>query len=108
MERIVLRLDPCLLANPDADIRYQLPDLLSDRSAGAISANGYDYVGDTPVMVLFLNVIEVDPALECILDVVENVRLLDNDLRKAIAVAVEKTNGHEVIYPQGFTGPFLA
>jgi len=107
VERIVLRLDPRLLANPDADIRYQLPDLLAERSAGAIVDNGYDYVGEPPLLVLFLNVIEVEPAMACILDVVENVRLLDNDLRKAVAVAVERAEGHEVVYPRGFTGSFL-
>jgi hypothetical protein len=37
MPTIAVRLDPQLLDNPDADIRYRLPELLSERSAGVIA-----------------------------------------------------------------------
>jgi hypothetical protein len=107
MATIVLRLDPHLLENPDADIRYLLPDLLAKRSGGAISDNGYDYVGTEPVLMLFLKAPELTAALECILDVVENVRVLENDLRPAVVVAVEFEGRHQVIFPPGFEGPFI-
>jgi hypothetical protein len=45
--------------------------------------------------------------LACILDVVQNVRVLDNDLRRAAVVAVEHEDGHDVEYPPDFTGTFL-
>jgi hypothetical protein len=107
MHNIVLRLDPRLMENPDLDIRYVLPDLLSERSAGVISDDGYDYVGDRPYLVLFLKATASDPAITCIRDVIENVRVLDNDLRPGIVAAVEREDRHEVIYPAGFEGPFL-
>jgi hypothetical protein len=108
MATVVVRLDPRLLDNSDADIRYQLPDLFVERSAGVISDDGYDYVGDGPFLVLFLKASDLKPALACVLDVVQNVRVLDNDLRPAAVVAVERDDGHEVVYPADFAGPFLS
>jgi hypothetical protein len=107
MATVVVRLDPRLLDNPDADIRYRLPDLLVERSAGVITEDGYDYVGEGPLLVLFLKASKLQPALACVLDVVENVRVLDNDLRPAAVVAVERGGKHEVVYPADFAGPFL-
>ncbi len=54
MARIVIRLDSQKLDNPDADIRYLLPRLLAERSGGAISDDGYDYVGPDSQLILFL------------------------------------------------------
>jgi hypothetical protein len=107
MATIVVRLDPRRLDNPDADIRYALPDLLAERSDGIISDDGYDYVGEAPLLVLFLKASEVEPAVACVVDVVQNVRVLDNDLRSAAVVAVEHDGRHEVVYPLDFAGPFL-
>jgi hypothetical protein len=107
MHTIVLRLDPQLLDNPDADIRYRLPDLLAQRSAGLISDDGYDYVGEQPFLVLFLKAAKLKQALASVVDVVENVRVLDNDLRPAAVVAVERKGKYEVVYPPGFKEPFL-
>jgi hypothetical protein len=107
MVTLILRLNPRLLENPDADIRYRLPDLLAERSRGVISDDGYDYVGEEPLLVLFLKTSDLTLGLGCVLDVIENVRVLDNDLRPGIAVTVERDGKWEVVYPPGFTGPFL-
>jgi hypothetical protein len=107
MATLVVRLDPQLLDNPDADIRYRLPELLAERSKGIMSDDGYDYVGEQPLLVLFLKASRLKPALACVLDVIENVRVLDNDLRPAAVVAVERKGKYEIVYPPGFAGPFL-
>jgi hypothetical protein len=107
MTTIVVRLDPQLLENSNADIRYRLPNLLAQRSGGVISEDGYDYVGAQPLLVLFLKASEPEAALACILDVVENVRVLDNDLRPAVVIAVEHERRREVVFPAGFQGPVL-
>ncbi len=107
MATVAIRLDPRLLENPDADIRYRLPELLAERSGGGLADDGYDYAGEGPFLLLFLKVPRVKPALACILDVIENVRVLDNELRPAVVVAIERKGGHEVVYPPGFEGPFL-
>jgi hypothetical protein len=106
MNTIIIRMDPQLLNNPDADMRYRLPDLLAERSGGIISDDGYDYVGVQPLLVLFLKTSELEQALKSVLDVIENVRVLDNDLRPATVVAVEYDDRHQVVYPPGFAGQF--
>src|SRR5262245_47720955 len=107
MATLVLRLDPQLLDNPDADIRYHLPGLLTERSGGILRDDGYDYVGEQPLLVLFLKTSRLEPALACVLDIIENVRVLENDLRPAAIVAIERKDGHEVVYPPSFEGQFL-
>jgi len=108
MPTIAIRLDPQMLDNPDADIRYELPDVLAERSGGVISDDGYDYVGEqSPFLVLFLNASELEPALACVRDVLANVRVLDNDLRRGAVVAVQRDGRYQVVYPPNFEGPFL-
>ncbi len=106
MKTLAIRLDPQFLDNPDADIRYRLPDLLVARSRGVIAGDGYDYIGPQPLMVVFLKTSQLKSALEFILDVIENVPVLGCNLRSAV-VAVERKTGWEVVYPPGFTEPFL-
>ena len=43
MNSLVLTLDPKKLRNPDLDLRYVVPDLLTVRSNGNVRDNGYDY-----------------------------------------------------------------
>ncbi len=107
METLAIRLDPQLLDNPNADIRYRLPDLLAERSAGVISDDGYDYVGPQPLMVVFLKVSNPTSALACVLDVIENVPVVGCLLQPGAVVAVERKSGWEVVYPPEFTEPFL-
>lgn len=108
MHSLALRLDPQRLANPDLDIRYVLPDLLAERSGGVIQDDGYDYAGGRPpYLVLFLKATDLESATALIRDVIENKRILDNDLRAAVAVAIGRGDGYEVIYPGGFSGEFL-
>jgi hypothetical protein len=72
-----------------------------------IVGDGYDYVGERAFLVLFLSAPELQPALACVLAVVENERVLGNDLQRGVVVAVRSRAGDEVVYPPGFAGPFL-
>ena len=104
MPTIVLRLDPRMFNNPDLDIRYLLPDLLAARSGGVITDDGYDYLhppDGPPFLILFLNASNIC-TLAHVFDVIEDVRLLDNDLRQGVVVAVERKAGPEIAYPPGF------
>jgi len=105
--RIVVKLDPSALSNPDLDIRYVLPDVLTDRSRGVIRDDGYDYASDKIALLIFLKTDHLNKALSCIIDVVENVQLLGNILRTAAVIAVQREAGFEVIYPADFQGPFV-
>jgi len=99
MPNIAIKLHAERLSNPDLDIRYALPDLLKARSGGVISDDGYDYVGDTNDLVLFLQVSNVEQAIACILEVITNVPVLDNDLRDGAVVAIKRDGKFDVIYP---------
>jgi hypothetical protein len=99
MDTIAIKLDSARLTNPDADMRYTLPDLLAERSGGVIKGDGYDYVGPSNAMVVFLKVSDLERATSCIADVIANVRVLENDLRAAATVAVQRGEKFDVIYP---------
>lgn len=110
MTTLLLRLDPTQLNNPDLDLRYRLPDLLAERTGGDVAYDGYDYAehpARTHYLVLFLKTSDLDVALPVVLDVIENVRLMGNDLRPAVVVAVERNGRRAVVYPTGFSGEFL-
>lgn len=86
MPAIVIRLDPAQLANPDADLRYVLPDLIAERSGGVITADGYDYLDDDQ-MLLFLRTDDLTAATDVVLEVVRGERPLGNSLTSAVVGA---------------------
>jgi hypothetical protein len=98
MHTIVLRLDPTRLENPDSDIRYLLPDLIVKASRGLVTDDGYDYVGEQPLLLLYLQTTEIETSIECVIDTIDNARVFNNDLRHAIIVAVEKPDRHDLVY----------
>jgi hypothetical protein len=107
MDSIAIKLDPALLTNPDADMRYTLPDLLAERSGGVIEADGYDYLDPSNVMVVFLKVSDLALATSIIIDVITNVRVLENDLRTGATVAIQRGEKFEVIYPANSREEFV-
>lgn len=78
---IELRLDSRVLANPDLDLRYIIPETIEARSQGTIRSDGYDYEGDMSTMVVFLVANDVSTALTTIRDVLDGAVWLGNDLR---------------------------
>jgi hypothetical protein len=106
--RIVLRLDPARLSNPDMALRRVLPEFLAERSGGTIRGEGHAASADGRAMLVFLRAEQLDEALACLADVAENVPVLDNYLRPALVAAVRWPDGLEVIYPPDFAGPFPA
>ena len=107
MDCIAIKLDPGLLANPDADMRYTLPSLLEERSGGVIESDGYDYLDPSNIMVVFLKVSDLARATACITDMIANVRVLENDLRTAATVAVQRGEKFDVIYPADSQQEFI-
>jgi len=84
---VTIRLDPALLPNPDADIRYVLPDLLAARSDGTVRDDGYDY-DDDDVMTIFLDVDDAGAALSLVRSVLRSERVLGNDLSAIARVSI--------------------
>jgi hypothetical protein len=104
--RIVLRLDPRRLANPSWALRRVLPEVLGERSGGSIQYDGHTATADGTALLLHLRADQLDEAVACIVEVVEQVPVLDNDLRPAVVAAVRRPGGYEVVYPRDFVGPF--
>jgi hypothetical protein len=86
---IVLRLDPSKLDNPDLDLRHVIPDLLSERSNGAIRDNGYDYEGEgnRPILALYLLADDLDAALAIVRAFLATESVLGNQLQSVDLVA---------------------
>lgn len=103
---IALRINPQLLGNPDADVRYQQPDLIVERSGKTISEDGYDYVGIEAFLVLYFKATELESAIACILDIVKHEHVLGNNLKDCTVVAVDQGSSYDVVYPKSFVGPF--
>ncbi len=84
MNSLVLTLDAEKLENPDFDLRYAVPDLLSARSNGNIYDNGYDYEDqenqNAPQSAVFLNVADLHSAIATISHVVQHESVLSNNL----------------------------
>ena len=110
MPSIVIRLDPTQLADPDLDMRYEIPDLLAQRSGGLIADDGYEYETydlDSPnALLIFLKTPNIESALPHVLSLIEKDRLCGNDLAPASIVGVSEQNAPEateyrVVFPAG-------
>lgn len=107
MPCIALRLHPDELENPDTDLRYLLPDAMIERSNGVLSDDGWGYEGEPPYMVMFLQATDLPAGLFVVMDVINNVRIKDNDFRGKCVVAIQHSErDYEVVYPPDFEGRF--
>jgi hypothetical protein len=113
MASIVIRLDPGLLKNPDADLRYEIPDLISERSGGLVEASGYDYEPDGNAMQIYLETSDIRSAIELIIQFLENEHLHGNDLSRGAQIGVNESESpvateFTIVYPPGSSGVVLA
>jgi hypothetical protein len=106
MESFVVCIAAELLTNPDLDICYELPDVLSRESHGAIQSEGYEFTDDKKAILLHFASPRLDQALPTVIEVLEQVEVLENDLKKAAIVAVENGPNYDVVYPLGYKGQF--
>jgi hypothetical protein len=60
---LVIRLDAEALENADLDLRYEIPDLLEERSNGLLSDRGYTHEWDTDALLIFLATSDLASAL---------------------------------------------
>jgi hypothetical protein len=109
MSSIVIRLDPTKLDNPDADLRYEIPDLLSERSGGLMNDDGYDYEPEGHAMQIYLKVSEIAGAVEQVVQFLETEHPHGNDLAPAAQVGVSESEPADVtefriVYPPGTSG----
>ena len=87
MSEIAIRLDPAFLANPDADLRYELPEALVTLAPQLLSEDGYDYDAANR-MLIFLSTELLDQALVVVLDALERLDLRGNRFSPGPGVVV--------------------
>ncbi len=104
MVAIAIKIDTGRLENPEADIRYQLPEHLADVTQGLVSDDGYDYSEDGS-LVLFLTG-DDESVVDTVLEALCAGLFLGNDLSRAVVVAVDVGPGFSVVYPADHDGEF--
>lgn len=104
MPTVYVRLDPRKLENPDLDMRYALPDLISAESGGAVKTDGYDYVGEAPFLLLFMTTEDINQGLLWVLSVLEHGKSFGNDFLRSTVVAVDRDGQKVVMHPKNFQG----
>lgn len=110
MPSIVIRLDPGRLAEPNLDLRYEIPDLLVQRSGGLIEDDGYDYeMPPSQAMQIYLKVASLEAALPLVIAVLENEPLHGNRLADGATLGTSErdavdTAAFEIVYPSGERG----
>lgn len=112
MASIVIRLDPAKLENPDADLRYEIPDRLARRSGGLIRDDGYDYESNEDVMQIYLKTADLALALPQVVAFLETERLHGNQLALAAQVGISESDASaaaefRVVFPPGASGVIL-
>ncbi len=106
MPTILIRLEPARLANPDADLRYVLPDRLVEASRGRLRDDGFDYEDGTDAMLVFLAADDLAAVLPDVIDLLENHDVLGNRLADAAIVGTSAEDACErladciVAYPR--------
>lgn len=94
-------LNPSKLQNPDADIRYRLPEILELRTEGRVSDGGYDYSTDLadPRLFFFLYAVDETDVL-LVVKAMESIELLGNAPTKGTVVALEKGEDFVIRWPE--------
>lgn len=107
MQTIIIVLDPGRLANPDADLRYRIPERIEEVSNGAICDNGYDYVEQDqagPLMAIWLHTEQAQEDWNVVLQLLQNEKFLGNDLSESAQIYISENESEEIensrlVYP---------
>lgn len=109
MPSMVIRLDPEKLDNADLDLRYEIPDLIAERSARLIMDDGYDYEPHGKAMLIYIRTPDLNSAVRQIIAFLENEHLHGNHLADAAQIGINEadasaTREYRVVYPPGASG----
>jgi hypothetical protein len=101
---IAIKLDPARMKNPDADLRYLIPDHIQAATDGRAKDDGYDYLDDD-AMVIFLAA-ETAECLASVLEVLAAETFCDNRILDTAVIGIDAGEGYTVVYPAGYDGAF--
>ena len=108
MQTIVVVLNPGKLKNPDADLRYTVPDRIEEVSGGAIQDNGYDYLdceGPGPLMGIWLATESAARHYPMIVKLFQEETFHANDLSQSAEIYISGNDTEDLenctlVYPQ--------
>ena len=106
MPTIMIAVDSRKLANPDADLRYFLPDVLAALSKDLLRDDGYDYSEDTFTLINYLETEDEAAGVSFVLKAIQEQRFLENNLSEAAIVAIERGGKPLIVWPKDFAGEF--
>lgn len=98
------------MENPDADLRYAVPDRLAEVSSGILTDSGFDYEERTDAMLIYLSTKNLDSALPFVIELLENEVIYENRLADSATVGTspldeaERPADFAVIYPNAGAG----
>ena len=104
MGEIAIRLNPALLDNPDADLRYRVPDVIQEATSGQVRGDGYDY-GDDNMMTIFLMSNNPERDVELVIQALGSQKICDNQLLDSAVIGT--SNDHQtysIVYPTDSQG----
>lgn len=87
MPQIRFHLDPSKMTNPDLNIRYVLPDLLSTISDSTLVDDGFDYTDDnSTILSVFMISEDLEADLEIALRFLSSNPILGNNLLDTVEI----------------------
>ncbi len=101
MSSIAIKIDPEKMANPDADLRYVIPERIEEATQKSVTEDGFDYLDDN-TMVIFLTTEKPEEGVRAILELLGNEEVLDNKILETAIIGVDLGEGYSVVYPVGF------
>lgn len=107
MQTMIIVLDPGKLKNPDADLRYRIPDRIEEFTNQAICDNGYDYVEleeAGPLMAIWLKTENVSEDWKTVLQLFQQETFMENDLSQSVQIYISENDTEELenstlVYP---------
>lgn len=106
MGHIAIKLDPSKLPNPDADIRYRIPDLVAHYTNSRVIDNGYDY-DDEDIMTVFLRCPSPADDVKIVLNILRQHQVCDNALLDTAVVGISDGPAiFQIVHPPNQDGTF--
>lgn len=101
MQTIIVVLNPGKLENPNADLRYNIPDRISELTSGAIKDNGYDYIDceeglPGPLMAIWLEAEDAEKSWPMISKLFREEKFKDNDLSLTAEIYISENETEEL------------
>lgn len=101
MESIIFQLHPDWLNNPDADLRYLIPEELEKLSTNTlkIADDGYEYDDEDEYMFIFISTTDSLAFLKTAKDYLAKHNILDNNILNSCIIAKKKgPDNYEILH----------